>query len=811
VSFHACTIVARNYLPAARVLATSFTKQHPGAAFSVVLVDDPARSVKEDGEPFELLRVDEIGISPGETLKMAAIYDVLELSTAVKPWVLETLLRRGAPAVMYLDPDVVVYSPLDDVAALAEERGLVLTPHVTSPIPRDGRSPSESDVLASGAFNLGFVAVSGSAADFLAFWRERLRRECLVDPARMRFVDQRWLDFAPGVFGAAVARDPALNVAYWNLHGREIAFDGTTPLVDGRPVRFFHFSGYDPDRPWLLSKHQGLRARILLSEHPGLASLCDSYRKSLLDAGYAEAAGLEYGWSRLGNGLAYDPVMRALYREALLSSEADGEGTAPGAGDAAREPPNPYAEGGDEAFLSWLNEVPAERPGGRLSRYLAALHSGRPDLLAVFADPDGADFAHFSEWTRHEVAQGRLDGRLAIRPPSAAGGAPAPGAPGRLERGIRVAGYLRAETGVGEHGRLAALVAERAGITVSTYVDRTSLSRQLHPYEASGNLELDVNLVCVNADELPNFARRVGPAFFEGRYTIGLWAWEIEQFPSRFLASFDLVDEVWANSDFARAAIAEVAPKPVYAFPLPVVAPRVPAGLDRAALGLPEDRFVFLFCFDVMSVIERKNPFGLLEAFSRAFRPGEGPLLVIKAVNGADRTPELEHLKWAASARPDVVVLDAYLDREAHAGLVAACDCYVSLHRAEGFGLTLAEAMALGKPVVATGYSGNLEFMSEETAYLVPWTPGEVPVAQDPYPHGARWAEPDLDAAAEIMRRVCADPAAAAERGALARERVLAGHSPDARVPFVRERFAHAGRVLDVRRRGARRARRWRR
>ncbi len=808
MSFHACTIVARNYLPAARALATSFTKQHPGAAFTVVLVDDPGRSVEEAGEPFDLLRVDEIGIASGEVLRMAAIYDVLELSTAVKPWVLGTLLGRGAQVAMYLDPDVVVYAPLDDVAGLAESRGVVLTPHVTSPIPRDGRSPSESDVLASGAFNLGFIAVSGSAAEFLAFWRARLRRECVVDPARMRFVDQRWVDFAPGAFGAAVLRDPTCNVAYWNLHGRDIAFDGTAPLVDGQPVRFFHFSGYDPSRPWLLSRHQGQRARILLSEHPGLAQLCDSYGASLLDSGYAASADLEYGWSRLANGLAYDPVMRGLYREALLSAESAGS---PAAGAAGVEPPNPYAAGGDEVFLSWLNEVPAERPGGRVSRYLAALHASRPDLLAVFADPDGADFAHFSEWTRHEVAQERLDRRLAIDPSPPAGDLPGAGGAARLERGIRVAGYLRAETGVGEHGRLAALVAERAGITTSTYVDRTSVSRQLHPYDPAGRARLDVNLVCVNADELPNFARRVGPGFFAGRYTIGLWAWEIEQFPRRFDAAVDLVDEIWANSDFARAAIAGVSPKPVYAFPLPIVEPRAATVLDRRALGLPEDRFVFLFCFDVMSVVERKNPFGLLEAYSRAFRPGEGPLLVVKAVNGASRTPDLERLKWVASARPDVVVLDSYSDRDAHLSLVAACDCYVSLHRAEGFGLTLAEAMALGKPVVATGYSGNLEFMSEETAYLVPWTPGAVPVANDPYPHGARWAEPDLDAAAELMRAVFAAPAAAAERGARARAEVLAHHGPDARVPFVRERFAHAGAVLDARRTAARRRRRWRR
>jgi len=369
-----------------------------------------------------------------------------------------------------------------------------------------------------------------------------------------------------------------------------------------------------------------------------------------------------------------------------------------------------------------------------------------------------------------------------------------------LEPGIRIAGYLRAETGVGELGRLAALTAEHAGIATSTYIDSHSVSRQDHPYDAGGTAALNVNLICVNADELPHFARRVGPRFFEGRYNIGLWAWEIEELPRRYEPSFGYLDEVWGISEFTRDAIAAISPKPSFAFPLPIVAPMVPAGIGRSELGLPA-AFIFLFCFDMMSIVERKNPFGLIEAFSRAFAPGDGPVLVVKAVNTGLKQPDLERLKWVAAKRPDVVVLDRYLSFEHNRALMATCDCYVSLHRSEGFGLTLAEAMALGKPVIATGYSGNMGFMSDETAYLVPWTPGEVPVANDPYPHHARWAEPDLDAAAALMRDVYEHPEKAAAKGARARADVLAHHGLDVRARFVADRFAHAQQVLAGRQR----------
>jgi SAM-dependent methyltransferase len=251
----------------------------------------------------------------------------------------------------------------------------------------------------------------------------------------------------------------------------------------------------------------------------------------------------------------------------------------------------------------------------------------------------------------------------------------------------------------------------------------------------------------------------------------------------------NLVDEIWAVSEFTRAAIAAVTSKPVFAVPHPIVAPRVPASVDRAALGLPEDRTLFLFCFDLLSIFERKNPLGLIDAYSRAFETDDRATLVLKLINGEKSVPDLERLRLAVADRSDIVLIEEYFDADKLAALMNEADCYVSLHRSEGFGLTMAEAMALGKPVIATAYSGNLDFMNADTAYLVGWTNGTVPAGCEPYPEGSAWAEPDLEEAARLMRHVLEHPDEAREVGRLAKDAVTTGHSTLQRAEFVRRRI----------------------
>ncbi len=174
-------------------------------------------------------------------------------------------------------------------------------------MPRDGKKPSEADILVAGAYNLGFIAVSDAkdSLEFLDWWSERLRTDCIVDTDRGDFVDQRWIDLVPGMVPSfELLRDPAYNVAYWNLHSRALSRNGAGYEVGGEPLRFFHFSGYDPLKPHTLSKHQD---RIDLVSLPVLRELCDAYAAELLDQGYAKAIEWPYTYTETADGL---PLIR---------------------------------------------------------------------------------------------------------------------------------------------------------------------------------------------------------------------------------------------------------------------------------------------------------------------------------------------------------------------------------------------------------------------------------------------------------------------------------------------------------------------
>jgi glycosyltransferase involved in cell wall biosynthesis len=215
-------------------------------------------------------------------------------------------------------------------------------------------------------------------------------------------------------------------------------------------------------------------------------------------------------------------------------------------------------------------------------------------------------------------------------------------------------------------------------------------------------------------------------------------------------------------------------------------------------LGVPEG-FLFLFVFDYLSTIQRKNPVGLIEAFKSAFRVGEGPQLLLKTINGPLRPLAEEEVLWAAHGRPDIHLVDRSLSSDELMRLMAGCDCYVSLHRAEGFGLTIAEAMSLGKPVIATGYSGNVDFMSTENSYLVDHSIGRVGPDCEIYPPDGEWAEPNVAHAAELMQRVYSAPTEAAAKGARARADVARLLSPAATGRKMRRRLERLARAPHTR------------
>jgi glycosyltransferase involved in cell wall biosynthesis len=344
--------------------------------------------------------------------------------------------------------------------------------------------------------------------------------------------------------------------------------------------------------------------------------------------------------------------------------------------------------------------------------------------------------------------------------------------------GANIIGYFRGELGLGEAARLLIRALEAANIPHDVRTIALATNRQAHPFSASKRTRHYINIVCLNSASVPAFAALAGRHFFWFRHTIGFWFWELEVFPPSEWVGFAHVNEVWTASEFARAAIARVSPIPVTRVAIPLPQPEDFSAAEAPSFALP-DSYNFLFMFDFLSDMERKNPLGVIKAYRRAFDSDDGTTLIIKTINGDHRPDRLQEVINAISGRPDVLVVDEYLTSAQRLGLISSADCYVSLHRSEGLGLTMAEAMAAGTPVIATRYSGNLSFMNDSNSYLVGYTMVEVPENCEPYPAGERWAEPDVAEAATAMKFVRENAPDVAARIEMARKDLRKYHSPD--------------------------------
>jgi glycosyltransferase involved in cell wall biosynthesis len=238
----------------------------------------------------------------------------------------------------------------------------------------------------------------------------------------------------------------------------------------------------------------------------------------------------------------------------------------------------------------------------------------------------------------------------------------------------------------------------------------------------------------------------------ENGYRIAYWNWELETVPDEWVEVAGLVDEIWSPTRFVADAMSARMPCPVYHI-LPGVEVGPVEKVTRSSLNIPEDHFVFLFMFDLHSQVHRKNPGAVFRAFREAFREDDKATLVIKTTGGDIHSADLELVRKTIGG-PNVILLDKLIPRARAYGLIAMADCFVSLHRSEGFGLGLAEAMLMAKPVIATGYSGNLDFMNRNNSLLVDYELVEIKEDRPIYTRGNFWAEPYTKQAAAYMRDV---------------------------------------------------------
>lgn len=358
--------------------------------------------------------------------------------------------------------------------------------------------------------------------------------------------------------------------------------------------------------------------------------------------------------------------------------------------------------------------------------------------------------------------------------------------------GANFIGDLHGESGLHEAGRLILKALQAASIPVSYFPvefgDARTAAEEARVIVPPDAVHRDVNLLFYNVNVLKSLGPRELEALTRGKPLVAYWFWELPRLPDAYRLEASLVDQIWVPSRFVQQAFAATLGRPTTLVPQPVCPDPDPVP-SRADFGLPADRWIFLFTFSCLSNVARKNPFGVIEAFRAAFgRPSsDGPLLVIKA-HRPDAAPEAVAVLRAQLEEVGGVLLTEQYTRRATDNLLACADAYVSLHRAEGYGLGMLESMALGKPVIATAYSGNVDFMNDLNSYLVPCALRQItlddhalqPRQRGVYDVGEIWAEPDVQAAAEMMARTCQDRDAARQRGLVAAHYVHTSLSPAA-------------------------------
>lgn len=792
-------------LPQARALGRSLARYQPDWPLDVVLIGGQAAIevalVAEQSlrlrSAAELLEID--------VERLLARHEEQDLVVLLAPRLLQAFIREANAPLLHLPPSAWVLGPLETIEAALSARPVLLAPRASADLSDDGLGPSSQQLDWAGRIDEAIIGVDGSSAasGFLEWWAVQVEATIgSLDGAHVgaRPEDRPWLaralELAPARFSTAVLEAPGCNLSMWNLHLHTLEQVGEGVLVDGGwPARFMNLPGFEPDRPHRLS---AIASRVRVSASPALRELCVAYAEELRKAGWQDADLRRRVGERLADGVVYDDSLRALYGRSLALGADFGD---------------LFSEQGTKAFTEWLSGPAPEGSALGVNRYLfyRVAHE-RPDVLRAYPDIDGADGPGYVAWCwafgreelgipDHYMPPRERDPQPVQQPVAALTEAPEARARQRPASGIdgvlavRVTGYLGHTLGLGSaaRGYVEALRAADVPVsTVSVPLHHLALPSELAAAYGKHGFEDLVHegrhgfeIVAVNADELPDFVGRLGEDYFEGP-RIGIWGWETNSIPARWQRAFALVDEIWVYSRFMAENIGAVAPVPVRALAPPVQAPAQPA--EPLRLDVPEG-FLFLFVFDYLSTVQRKNPVGLVEAFKRAFAPGEGPQLLIKTINAPLRPLAEEEVLWAADGRPDIHVIDRSLSGEELGGLMAGCDCYVSLHRAEGFGLTMAEAMAIGKPVIATGYSGNVDFMNEENSFLVDYEIGRVGPECEIYPPEGEWADPSVEHAAELMRRVQEDPQEAARRGERAAAEIAQSLSPQTTGAAMRARL----------------------
>ena len=550
------------------------------------------------------------------------------------------------------------------------------------------------------------------------------------------------------------------------------------PLRDLRAVRTIARSGLF-DRAWYLARHpevaaagiDPIRHYVMFGVHEGREPPPSFNPRDYLAHAFDDAAA------------GADPCVHVVPHEACAIAGTD----------LRPQDIQFVTASGMMAHLMAPTEAPFNDDGYFITRFMHYIWRLRPDVNSTFDLADKRSRLEFCEWfllwasREYDLPAEAYPDRVLARLIGCGGAvgekagsvlaekrrlaATARGADARAKSGsaaepeadgANIIGYYRGEFGMGEFSRTIVRSFAAVGLPFSAIdhpeagihgKDDTSVEHFIGTAQRS-----KVNIFNINPDVLPSLYFKFGQSFFTDRFNIGYWAWELPQCPPEFDIALAMVDEVWALSDFTADSFRTRSPVPVFSMPLAVSVPTLRRPYTKRDFGVPEDSFTFLFSFDAASYLARKNPIAAVRAFKQAFRRGtEKVRLVLKTMNVPAVEPLWDALVAEAQSDTRIEIINRRLSRDEVVGLTSVCDAIVSLHRSEGFGLTVAEAMLLGKPAVVTNYSGTRDFAREDTACVVDFELVHVPPGQYPFWSDQVWADPDVGHAASLMRRLVDD------------------------------------------------------
>lgn len=426
----------------------------------------------------------------------------------------------------------------------------------------------------------------------------------------------------------------------------------------------------------------------------------------------------------------------------------------------------------------------SERPAKSLPYLPFMVRQMRPDLLATFDTKKRTGCEQLlSWWAANGQGEFKMFSDLMVDPDSET-------------PGLNVVGYAQSVIGIAEDVRMAVRSAKLTGIPFSA-IDAPMPGPSKSEHSLDSYLvekpRYSVSLYCLPPSEIFRLGMESKQRLLNsGTYNIGGWHWELPKWPVDLKSVTDGVDEIWVYTDFVYQAFSEHTNGPILKMPLAVELPVHP-GRNRAPFKLPKESFLFLLMFDGNSWLSRKNPIAAVRAFKKAFAGNRHVGLVIKAISLNRASAGWKEVEAEIGGDERVIVIDETLDRPALTQLMASCDAYVSLHRSEGFGRIIAEAMLLGIPTVTTNFSGNTEFCTAETSYLVNGPLIGLKSGDYLFAEGQQWCDPDVDEAAQQMQRLYEDKKQTEELVTAARSNLQRNFSPQT------AGLAYKARLLELR------------